>query len=116
LLREQGVEGISRRIRRDLENARWLAAQVQASRSGWTLFAPVQLQTVCLRHAPAGWEEAQVDAHNLELVQRINASGEAYLTPAVVRGRQVIRVSIGAEQTERADVARVWELLQQFSA
>ena len=45
LLRGEGVSGIQRRLRRDIENARWLAEQV-ASRAGWRVLAPVVLQTV----------------------------------------------------------------------
>ncbi len=53
LIREYGVEGLQARIRRDMDNARWLAAQIGAE-PGWELLAPVPLQTVCLRHVPAG--------------------------------------------------------------
>ena len=44
LIREQGVRGLQARLRRDLENARWLAAQVTAA-PGWRVLAPVPLQT-----------------------------------------------------------------------
>lgn len=114
LVRDQGVEGLQARLRRDLENARWFAAQVDASRE-WERMAPVPLQTVCLRHRPPGLSGAELDAHNLQLAQRINASGRAYLTPAVVKGVQLIRVSIGAEPTERADVEQLWELMQRMA-
>ena len=52
LIREQGVEGLQARLRRDLANAEWFAAQVQAT-SGWRVLAPVPLQTICVRHEPA---------------------------------------------------------------
>ena len=51
-LRLDGVEAIRARLRRDLENARWLAEQV-SSTPGWRVLAPVNLQTVVLRHEPA---------------------------------------------------------------
>jgi aromatic-L-amino-acid decarboxylase len=111
MMRELGAEGLRARIRRDLDNARWLADRVDET-PGWHRLAPVPLQTVCMRHVPPGLSPAAVDAHNLALVQRINASGCAYLTPAVVRGQQIIRVSIGALPTERRDVEEVWGLLQ----
>jgi aromatic-L-amino-acid decarboxylase len=38
----------------------------------------------------------------------VNRSGAAYLTPAVVDGRWMARVSIGALATEAADVEAVW--------
>ena len=52
-LRLDGVEAIRARLRRDLDNARWLAGQVEAA-PGWRVLAPVVLQTVVLRHEPAG--------------------------------------------------------------
>lgn len=112
LLLDEGVVGLQARLRRDLDNARWLGGQVEAA-PPWTLMAPVSLQTVCLRHAPAGWEESRVAAHNLAIAARLNDSGRAYLTPAVVKGRQLLRVSIGAERTERADVVALWHALQE---
>ena len=111
LLHEQGVKGLQARIRRDLENARWLAGQVDAA-PDWRRMAPVPLQTVCLRHLPPDISE-DVDAHNLEIARRVNASGAAYVTPAVVKGVQLIRVSIGAEGTVRSHVEQVWAALQQ---
>jgi aromatic-L-amino-acid decarboxylase len=108
-----GVEGIQARIRRDLENARWLAAQVDAA-PGWERLAPVPLQTVCLRHLPDGArDEERLAAHNLEIAARVNRSGKAYVTPSVLKGKQMIRVSVGADATEREHVAAVWALLQE---
>ena len=42
----------------------------------------------------------------------MNRSGAAYLTPAVLDGRWMVRVSIGAEQTERPHVEALWALMQ----
>jgi aromatic-L-amino-acid decarboxylase len=43
----------------------------------------------------------------------VNASGEAYVTPSLLQGRQMIRVSVGADATERAHVEGVWKLLRE---
>ncbi len=111
LLKDQGVEGLQARIRRDLANAQWLKAQVQAT-GGWELMAPVSLQTVCVRHVPVGvTEEAKLRAHNLGIASRINGAGRYYLTPSVLKGRQILRVSIGSAATELADVEGLWEAL-----
>ncbi|HTN52641.1 MAG TPA: pyridoxal-dependent decarboxylase [Anaeromyxobacter sp.] len=110
---DEGVAGLRTRIRRDLENARWLAAQVDRT-PGWERLAPVPLQTVCLRHVPAGErDEGRIAAHNLSLAGRVNGSGRAYVTPSVLEGRQIIRVSIGATATERSDVEAVWAALRE---
>jgi aromatic-L-amino-acid decarboxylase len=110
-IREQGVERLQARLRRDMANAQWLAEQVRAS-DGWRVVAPVVIQTVCVRHEPSGLAGEALDRHTLDWVERINQSGRAYLTPAILDGRWMVRVSIGAEQTERADVEALWALLR----
>ena len=113
LIREYGVEGLQERVRRDMDNAQWLAARVDAE-PGWERLAPVLLQTVCLRHVPpalAGDEEA-LAAHNRAVAERINRGGRAYLTSAGLKGRQIVRVSIGAQATERAHVEALWDELR----
>jgi len=110
-LLDVGVEGLRARLRRDLENARWLGEQV-AMAPGWQVVAPVALQTVCLRHVPPGLGAEALHEHNLAIARRINAGGRAYLTPSVLDGGPILRVSIGAEGTERRHVEALWEALQ----
>ncbi len=111
LIREQGVEKLQARLRRDLENAQWLAEQVRAT-PGWCVLAPVPLQTVCLRYEPAGLEGEALDKFTLAWTERINNSGAAYLTPAVLDGRWMVRVSIGSILTERQHVEALWALMR----
>jgi aromatic-L-amino-acid decarboxylase len=118
-LRLDGVEAIRARLRRDLANARWLAEQVEST-PGWRVLAPVSLQTVCVRHEPAGLldpdgavlDGTALDAHTLGWVEAINSSGQAFVTPSVLDGRWMVRVSVGAEATEHVDVAAVWDLMR----
>ena len=111
LIREQGVSGLQARLRRDLNNARWLADEVRAA-PGWTLLAPVPLQTLCVRHEPAGLAGEALDRHTRAWTDRVNRSGAAYLTPAILDGRWMVRVSIGAEQTERSHVESLWKTMR----
>jgi aromatic-L-amino-acid/L-tryptophan decarboxylase len=111
-LRLDGVDAIRARLRRDLDNARWLAGQVAAT-PGWRVLAPVTLQTVVLRHEPAGLAGQALDEHTLAWAAAVNASGEALVTPSLLDGAWSVRVSIGAEPTERPDVERLWNLLRQ---
>ena len=112
VIREQGVSGLQQRLRRDMANARWLADKVAAT-PGWRVLAPVPLQTVCVRHEPDGLEGGALDAHTTAWVEAVNRSGAAYLTPAVLDGRWMARVSIGALATEEADVAAVWSAMRE---
>jgi aromatic-L-amino-acid/L-tryptophan decarboxylase len=111
LIREQGIAKLQARLRRDIENAHWLAAQARGTRP-WRVLAPVPLQTVCVRHEPAGLEGEALDRHTQAWVDRVNRSGAAYLTPAVLDGRWMARVSIGSIATEREHVASLWDVLQ----
>jgi aromatic-L-amino-acid/L-tryptophan decarboxylase len=111
LIREQGVEGLQRRLRRDLEHARWLAGEVDAA-AGWRRLAPVPLQTVCVRHEPPGLAGEALDAHTLAWVRRINDSGRAFLTPAMLGERWMVRVSFGVEATEREHVVALWRQMR----
>jgi aromatic-L-amino-acid/L-tryptophan decarboxylase len=111
LILEQGVHGLQKRLRRDLEHARWLAAQIDAT-PGWLRLAPVPFQTVCVRHAPPGMAGEALDAHTLAWVRRINESGRAYLTPAMLDGRWMVRVSFGVEATEHEHVVALWSQMR----
>jgi aromatic-L-amino-acid decarboxylase len=70
---------------------------------------------VCLRHVPpalAGDEEA-LAAHNAAIVERVTASGHYYFGTSLLKGRLIIRVSVGAQPTEREHVAGAWAALQE---
>jgi aromatic-L-amino-acid decarboxylase len=111
LIREQGLDRLQQRLRRDLANARWLAEQVDAA-PNWERLAPVLLQTVCVRHIPPGLSGDALDRHTLEWAARLNRSGAAYLTPAKLAGGWMVRVSIGAEATELEHVRALWEQMR----
>ena len=110
-VREQGVTGLQKRLRRDLENAQWLAQQVRAAQN-WSVLAPVPLQTLCILHKPEGLEGEALDLHTQGWADRVNRSGGAYLTPAILGGRWIVRVSIGSIPTEREHVEALWGLIQ----
>ena len=112
LLRSEGVEKIQKRLRRDLDNAQWLATAIKAA-PNWKLLAPVSLQTLCIRYEPAGLHAADLDAFTLAWAEKLNRSGLAYVTPATLDDRWMVRVSIGAIPTEQEHVASLWQALQQ---
>lgn len=111
LIREQGVENLQARLRRDLANAQWLAEQVKST-PNWRVLNPIHLQTICVRHEPAGLQGEALDKYTLDWVERINNSGNTYLTPATLNGRWMARISIGAILTERQHVEELWELIK----
>ena len=109
-LRLDGIDAIRARIRRDLDNAQWLADQVHRH-PDWEGVAPVALQTVCVRHRPDGMVGSELEAHTTRWVQSINDSGKAYLTPSMLDDGWMVRVSIGVEATEREHVETLWAIM-----
>jgi len=107
-----GIDSIRTRLRSDLENASWFAEQVAAT-PDWCVLAPVSLQTVCIRHQPAGLEGEALDRHTLARVGDINRSGAAFMSPATLDGRWMVRVSIGVEATTREHLEALWKLIRE---
>jgi len=110
-LQLDGVDAIKSRLRRDLDNAKWFAEQVEDG-DHWQVVSPVNLQTVCIRHQPPGLGGEALDRHTLDWVNRINQSGVAFMSPSILNERWMVRVSVGVESTEREHLVRLWQLLQ----
>lgn len=110
LLRLSGISALQARLRRDLQNAKWLEAEIQNT-PNWKVLNPVRLQTLCVRHEPPNVDNT--DTHTQKWVAEINQSGLAYLTPATLDGRWMVRVSIGALETTFEDVQELWRLMRQ---
>jgi aromatic-L-amino-acid/L-tryptophan decarboxylase len=106
-----GVESIQDRVRRDMANAQWLAAQVDAAPE-WVRLAPTRLQTVCIRHEPAGVVGDDLERHTRGWAAALNATGRCYVTPSLLDGQWMVRVSIGAEATTFDHVRDAWNLIQ----
>ena len=111
-MRAFGVRGLQATLRSHIalaqEFAGWIAAE-----PGWEISAPHPLSVVCFRHVPADLEGAACDAHNLAVLDAVNATGEAYLSNTRLHGRVVLRLAIGNERTTRDDVLAAWTLLRE---
>ena len=107
VMRYFGLEGLRKVLRGHMELARDFAAQVGAD-PRFELTAPAPFSTVCFRLR--GSDEA-----NRELFARVNASGEAFISQTVLRGRFSLRVAVGNYATEKEDMDVVWKLIQSFA-
>jgi aromatic-L-amino-acid decarboxylase len=113
VLRAYGAEGLAAVVRGHVELARRLEQAIRAE-PGWELLAPVPFSTVCFRHRPAGVDdEAELRARNEAIVERVNATGRAFISHTQLKGRYAIRVAIGNAATTTEHVDRVWELLRE---
>lgn len=109
VLRLDGVDTITHRLRRDVGLAQELASWV-ADDDRFEIAAPHPLNLVCLRVAGEG--DAQTDA----LVDAVNAGGRFHVTRTVLDGRSALRVSIGARATERRHVEALWAECRELAA
>ena len=103
-LRLDGVEAIRERLRRDLANARWLAGQVEAA-PDWRVLAPVTLQTVCLRHEPAGLDPGTRGRGPRRAHPRLGGRGQRLrprVRDAVGARRAVDGAGLGGRRADRA--------------
>jgi aromatic-L-amino-acid decarboxylase len=55
----------------------------------------------------------RIDAINSEIVERINASGRAYLTQTKLRGRTVMRIGLGNVLTAEEHLRKGWEIIRE---
>jgi aromatic-L-amino-acid decarboxylase len=101
VLRYFGREGITRVLRGHMKMARDLAQRISAD-SRFELAAPVLFSLVCFRYRGS-------DQDNRELLDRINASGRAFLSGTTLHGKFVLRLAIGNVATTEDDVRQTWE-------
>ena len=103
VLRCYGREGLQRVLREHIRLADLFAGWVDAD-PGWELVAPQRFSLVVFR-----WEGT--DEANEQLVERVNASGEIFITHTKLGGRYVLRLAVGNARTTEDDVRRAWDVL-----
>ena len=112
VLRYFGRAGIAEALREHCRLARRFADWVDDAPDVERL-APVPLSVVAFRFRPPGLDDEALDALNAAVLDRVNASGEVFLSHTRVSGRYAIRLAVGNLRTTEAHVRRAWELLQE---
>jgi aromatic-L-amino-acid decarboxylase len=103
VLRCYGAEGLRAIQREHIRLAELFAGWVEES-PDWELVAPRRFSLVVFRRN--GSDEA-----NEQLEERVNASGEIFITHTKLDGRYVLRLAIGNARTTENDVRRAWDVL-----
>jgi aromatic-L-amino-acid decarboxylase len=111
VLRYFGREGLADRIREHVRLAKTLAGRIEET-PGWVVVAPVELGLVAFRLAPEGVDGEEADRLNHAILDRVNASGEVFLTHTALGGRTTLRLAIGNVKTTHEHVERAWALLR----
>jgi aromatic-L-amino-acid/L-tryptophan decarboxylase len=108
VLRCHGRSGLQRHIRGGIELAEKFEHWV-AEADGWELCAPRPFSVVCFRL------EGE-DERNRRLLERVNATGEIFISHAMLAGRYVLRLAVGQMSTTEEDVRRAWDVLRREAA
>ena len=112
IMRYFGQEGLAARIHEHIRLAQLVAHWVDVS-SDFERLAPAPFSTVCFRAHPQNInDEAQLDALNERIMDRINAAGRFFLSHTKLHGQFTIRIAIGNLRTTEQDVQDVWSELQ----
>ncbi len=112
IFRSFGRDGMAARLREFVRLANVLAGWIKND-DRFELVAPVSMGVVCLRFI--GTDENKIDQINSEIVERINASGRAYLTQTKLRGRTVMRIGLGNVLTTEDHLRKAWEMIQEIA-
>jgi aromatic-L-amino-acid/L-tryptophan decarboxylase len=99
-----GAEGLRTRIREAIRLAELFEGWVR-DEPGWELCAPRPFSVVCFRKEGA-------DEENEAILERVNASGEIFISHTKLDGRYVLRLAIGNERTTEADIRIAWDALR----
>jgi aromatic-L-amino-acid decarboxylase len=132
IFRSFGRDGMAERLREQIRLANLFADWIRND-DRFELAAPVSMGVVCFRFigrdaatrpafsarpavAPydaVRGDESKLDALSSDIVERINASGRAYLTQTKLRGQTVIRIGLGNVLTTEAHLRKAWHLIRE---
>ena len=105
VLRCYGRVGLQERIREHIRLAALFEGWVRAE-PGWEITAPRHFSLVCFRKEGS-------DEENERLLERVNASGEVFLSHARLSDRYTLRLAVGNFRTTEDDVRLAWDVLRQ---
>ncbi len=108
VLRCYGREGLQARIREAVRLAELFEGWVR-DEPGWEICSRRHFSLVCFRRRGS-------DQENEAIVERVNRSGELFLSHTRLNGQYVIRLAVGNERTTQEDVRRAWDSLRGAAA
>ena len=107
VIRHYGVEGLQYHVRRHVELAQKFASWVEQNER-FELAVQPPLNLVCFRHRGG-------DEFNQQLMDRLNQSGDLYLTHTSMQGRLTLRLCVGQTNTEFRHVEHAWQRIQDIT-
>jgi aromatic-L-amino-acid/L-tryptophan decarboxylase len=103
VMRAYGREGLAEMVRSQSRMAQDLAREIEAD-ARFEIVAPVRFSVVNFRYKGT-------DEENRAILDRVNATGEAFISSTVLNGRFVLHIAVGNRATTDRHVNRAWELV-----
>lgn len=107
VIRYFGREGIARRIMEHCRLAGLVGGWIEGE-GGFEIAAPILFSTIVFRFAPEGVPLETQDEWNMTILDRVNETGDAFLSHTRLNGKTWIRLSIGNLRTQEGHLARTW--------
>ncbi len=112
VIRHYGVEGLRCKIKKHISMAGELLKKMQKE-DGFEVLAPVPLNAICFRYRPRGMENGdELNRLNSTLLEKLNESGELYMTHTKLDGKYTIRMVIGQTEVKERHVEKAWERIK----
>lgn len=110
VIRDYGVEGIKKIIRRHIHLAELFRDELKQDRR-FEILAPVYFSLVCFR-LNDGRPEEELNALNQRLLEAINSTGRVFLTHTTLNGKYTLRLVVGQRTTEERHVRQALEIIK----
>jgi aromatic-L-amino-acid decarboxylase len=105
VIRHYGVEGLQYHVREHVRLAQQFANWVRND-DRFELVAPVPLNLICFRLKTG-------DEANQKLMDRLNGSGDLYLTHTRLNEKMTLRFCVGQTNTQERHVAQAWQRIRE---
>ncbi|HKL18323.1 MAG TPA: aminotransferase class I/II-fold pyridoxal phosphate-dependent enzyme [Halalkalibaculum sp.] len=116
VIRNFGIEGLRERVKKHIELAQAQKETIEND-PGFELLAPVPLNTICFRFHPSYIDDdKKLNELNSKLLEKVNESGELFITHTKLNDVFTLRMVIGNTNVEQRHVDEAWELIQKKSA
>ena len=105
VIRHYGIEGLQYHVREHVRLAQEFASWVRAD-DRFEIAAPAPLNLVCFRHKSG-------DAANQTIMDRLNRSGDLFLTHTKLNGKLTLRFCVGQTNTKKHHVEQAWNRIRE---
>jgi aromatic-L-amino-acid decarboxylase len=113
VIRNYGHEGLQKMVLHHIDLARQFAQWIEKD-PDFEILAPVNLSLVCFRMVKPGLLTDELNDLNKRLLEKINSTGEVYLTHTILSSNYCIRLSVGQRNTQERHIRMVYEFCKRY--